>query len=413
MSDGGPRRERPVLAPSLLDRARLPDLAPLWDEFARRVGASDRPVRAVRLTELTPAQQEALADLLAWPRLPGASVRVEVGALAAAFGTDPEGLRALLEALRGPLPDRASAREQASLDRQRLWEEVAAAVSGRGLQPWVARLRAAGVPDGEVEAHRRRLRPLLSLVQQLPLRPPEPLPIVAQSLTGDPHAFDQGWLRTMLADAAATLIGLGTPTDAESTRAALRGVGIVPDQLSVPVVCVGLRAAGSDPVARYLDGLGVAHEPAALTAAQLRRWPVAVGHDRVWVVENPSVLERIARCELDVPVVCTSSWPTDAVVVLLDQVRASGASLHYHSDLDGAGLALTGHLIRRFGATPWRMSVDDYLAAVDGARMPLMVDGPLPETPWDPALREAMLEHRRVVYEEQVVDTLLGDLRAP
>lgn len=410
MSDGGPPRERSMPAPSLLDRAGLPDLAPLWDEFARRVGASDRPVRAVRLTNLSAAEQEALADLLAWPRLPGPSVRVEVDALAGGFGIDTEGLLALLMALRGPLVDRASERERAFHDRERLWSEVATAVDGRGLQAWIARLRAGGVPEGDVETHRGRLRLLLSLVQQLPLRTPEALPIVAQRSTGDPHALDHGWLRTMLADAAATLLGLATPTDAESTRAALRGVGIVPDQLSVPVVCVGLRATGRDPVARYLDGLGAAHEPAALTAAQLRRWPVAVQHDRVWVVENPSVLQRIARSHLEVPVVCTSSWPTDAVVLLLDQVRASGASMHYHSDLDGAGLALTGHLIRRFGAAPWRMSVGDYLAAVDGARMPLVTDGPLPETPWDPALREAILEHRRVVYEEQVVDTLLNDL---
>ncbi len=396
---------------SVLDRARSPGLAPLWDELAQRIGASARPVRAVRLTGLNLRQQEALADLLGWSRLPGPDVRIGADAVAGAFGLQETGLRPLLEALRGPLVDRASQRERASTDRERLWSEVAAAVDGRGLEAWVARLRAAGVPEGDVEGHRARLRPLIELVGTLPLDPPEPLPIVAQRATGDPHALDQGWLRTILADAAAALLGWPAPTDAESTRGALREVGIVPDQLSVPVVSIGLRPSGDDPLVRYLRALADTNEPATVTGAQLRRWPLTVPHDRVWVVENPSVIEAVARAGIDAPVVCGSSWPTDAVVVLLDQLVLSGATLHYHSDFDGAGLALTGHMMRRFGAEPWAMGTADYLGAAAAARTPLVAGAPLPDTPWDPALREAMLQHGRVVFEEQLIDTLLADLR--
>ena len=398
--------------PALTARARLPGLAPLWDELARRVSASERPVRAVRLTRLDTDQQVALADLMAMPRLPGPDLRLRLEAVAAAFGVTEPGLHQLLEDLRGPLADRASQRERTHRDRDELWSEVADAVDGLGLGDWVARLRAAGVPDADVAGHRARLLPLLALVAGLPLPAPEPLPVVALRITGDPHALDQGWLRTVLADAAATLIGRPTPTDAESTRTALRGVGIVPDQLSVPVVSVGLRPSGDGPLGHYMRELSDAHEPVALTAAQLRRWPVTVRHERVWVVENPAVLEAIARSDVTAPIVCSSSWPTDAVVELLDQLTASGTTLHYHSDLDGSGLALTGHLLRRFGAVPWQMGAHDYLEAVGSARMPLVTDGSLPETPWDPDLRQVMLEHRRVVYEEQVVDRLLWDLRA-
>lgn len=110
------------------------------------------------------------------------------------------------------------------------------------------------------------------------------------------------------------------------------------------------------------------------------------------------------------PLVCTASWPTDAAVVLLDQLRERGVRLHYHGDVDPTGLVLTEHHRRRFGARPWRMGVVDYLAAVPAASRVIAADATIPATPWDPALADAVREHRRVVYEEQVVELLLSDL---
>ena len=400
------------LPPGLVARADRPGLAPLWAELARRIGASDRPVRRVRLAGLEAAHREALADLLGLPRLPPPETGVAVDRVCRALRIDEPTLHRLVEHLEGPIHNRAADRLRGTEARRRLWEEVEAAVAERGLDGWVARLRAAGVPDGDVATHRTRLVPLLGLVAALPLEPSQPLALVAQRHLGDPHALDHGtWAGSVIADAAATVVELPPPTSAEQTRAVLSRVGIVTDQLSTPVLTLGLRGPGAAPDPGWLSAMSEASEPVTLTASQLRRWPLEAGPDDVYVVENPSVVAAAAAEGITSPLVCTASWPTHAGVSLLDQLRAVGARLHYHGDLDPIGLVLTEHHRRRFDAQPWRMGAGDYLAAVGDAVATIEAGAAIPPTPWDPALAEAVREHRVAVFEEQVVDDLMADLR--
>jgi uncharacterized protein (TIGR02679 family) len=404
------------LPPELVARAGRPGLAPLWAELGRRLGASDRPVRRVRLTGLDTVQREALADLLGLASLPPADASVSVERVCRSLRLEEPALRRLVERLHGPLDNRSARRAAETEARRRLWEEVEAAVAGRGLDGWVARLRAAGVPDGDVDAHRARLGPVLAAVATLPLEPPQPLALVAQRHLGDPHALDQGtWAGAVVADAAAGLARLATPVSAEQARAALSWAGIATDQLSTPVLTLGLRGPGGGPGGGadpgWLAAMAEAGEPVVLTASQLRRWPLEVGAVEVHVVENPTVVAAAAAAGISAPLVCTASWPTHAGVLLLDQLRAGGARLHYHGDVDPTGLVLTEHHRRRFGAQPWRMDASDYLAAIGDAVVTLDPAVAIPPTPWDPALADAVREHRRVVYEEQVIDVLLRDLQ--
>jgi uncharacterized protein (TIGR02679 family) len=400
------------LPPELVTRADRSGLAPLWAELARRLGASDRPVRRVQLLGLDTTQREALADLLGLASLPSAAPTVPVEQVCRSLRIDEPTLRRLVERLQGPLDNRSARRAAEMESRRRLWEEVEEVVAGRGLDGWVARLRTAGVPDGDVAAHRARLAPVLDVVAELPLEPPRPLALVAQRHLGDPHALDQGtWAGAVVADAAAGLAGLATPVSAEQARTALSGVGIATDQLSTPVLTLGLHGPGGGPDPGWLAAMAEAGEPVMLTASQLRRWPLEVDVVEVRVVENPSVVGGGGAEGITSPLVCTASWPTHAGVLLLDQLRAGGAQLHYHGDIDPTGLALTEHHRRRFGALPWRMGAGDYLAAVDDAVVSVDPAVAIPPTPWDPDLADAVREHRRVVYEEQVIEILLRDLQ--
>jgi uncharacterized protein (TIGR02679 family) len=178
----------------------------------------------------------------------------------------------------------------------------------------------------------------------------------------------------------------------------------------VPVLTLGLRGLGACPDPGWLAAMADVGEPVTLTASQLRRWPLSASQGDVFVVENPSVVAAAAAARVAAPLVCTASWPTHAAVLLLDQLRSSGARLRYHGDMDPTGLVLTEHHRRRFGAQPWRMSAGDYLAAVGAATVTIDVDTSVPPTPWVPALADAVRAHRRVVFEEQVVDDLLADL---
>lgn len=402
----------PASSDRLLARAAAPELRPLWHELGRRLGASARPVRRVRLRGLDDGQRDALADLLGLAHRPEPDPTVTVAHVADALRLDDDGLRRLVARLEGPIDDRAARRDRAREARRRLWADVDAAVDGRGLTPWVARLRAAGVPDGDVDAHRRRLAPVLALVAALPLHPAQPLAVVAQRYLGDPHALDSGtWAGAAVAEAAAVLSGRPAPSNAQATRDALATVGLLTDALSAPVLTVGLRGPGASPHPSWLAAMANAGEPVTLTASQLRRWPLTEPATDVHVVENPTVVAAVAGAAIPRPVVCTASWPTQAGVLVLDQLRAAGARLHYHGDIDPTGLVLAEHHRTRFGASPWRLTADDYLDAVPDATVPIAAEVSVPPTPWDPTLADAVRAHRRVVFEEQVMAVLLDDLR--
>jgi hypothetical protein len=60
-------------------------------------------------------------------------------------------------------------------------------------------------------------------------------------------------------------------------------------------------------------------------------------------------------------------------------------------------------LVGRCGVRPWRMTVQDYLAAPGGGPL----SGREVATPWEPALAEVMRTRAVAVHEEQVVEELL------
>ena len=107
------------------------------------------------------------------------------------------------------------------------------------------------------------------------------------------------------------------------------------------------------------------------------------------------------------PLVCVNGQPATPVQVLLRQLVASGARLHYHGDFDWGGLQIARAMVERFGAQPWRMTTSDYLAPVAQGKT---LERFPPTCPWDPLLSEAMVRERRAVHEELVAETLLTDL---
>jgi uncharacterized protein (TIGR02679 family) len=127
----------------------------------------------------------------------------------------------------------------------------------------------------------------------------------------------------------------------------------------------------------------------------------------VLVCENPRVLEAVAeRHGGRVPSVCTSGQPA---LVVLDVLHAlADARLRYHGDFDWPGIAIANRLVSEIGLVPWRMGADEYLAGLDGPRVPL-VGAPV-EPVWDPELGAAMRHHGVAVHEEAVLDDLLATL---
>lgn len=338
-------------------QAQRPELDVLWDELARRMGASEAPVTTVTLRGLGDEARRGLADLLGADRLPGSTCRVRTDAVAAALGVDVAGLRGLVEDLRGPLPNRAAVRSAERARREELWAWLFARASELGLVSWAAKIRAAGVPGGDVEAHRERLAGVLGVLDTLPSDGVS-LAALAADVLGDPHALDFGrWSGSLVLEALACLRAVPAPTTAEGARELWAAFGVQKDSLSPSVLVLGLRPSGDDPLACGLRAMAEASEPARITLSQVARWPFVSGSGGdVYVFENPSILaEAAARGWAGPALVCTSGWPNVAGLTLLRQLAAAGCRLHLHADWDGAGLAIVQLLVARIGGEPWEM----------------------------------------------------------
>ncbi|MGI8984895.1 MAG: TIGR02679 family protein, partial [Acidimicrobiales bacterium] len=321
-------------------------------------------------------------------------------------------LRALAEAHAGPIVDRRAARLETRQARDELWAWLArragsvplAAGDPDRLLAWVDSVRAAGVPGGDLARHRRRLEAALGVLAALPADGTG-LAALATDVLGDPHALDRGRaLAGLVLDAVAHTRDRPRPTDAEAARLLWEEVGVAPDPLSSTVLTLGLRP----------DDAG---EPAVLTLSQLRRWPAdpLPAGVAAFVVENPSLLaEAAAQGWRGPPLLCSSGRPTVAVVTLVRQLRAAGATVYQHADFDAAGLGITAWLADRAGTVPWRMGAADYLAATAAGvrRERVALVGRLPPAPWDPALVEAMAAAGVAVYEEEVRAGLLSAMAA-
>ena len=371
------------------------------------------------LRDLPAASRRALADVLGADRMPLATSRLTVGRLVAALGLDSVGeLRDVVDRLRGPLPDRRAARDEARAARSELWSWLGESAGGlelggpeTRLASWVQAQRAAGARGG-VEVHRRRLGLALAVLRRLPADGVA-LPSLANDATGDPHALDHGrTVAGMVLDAVACAYQRPIAHDAETARSLWELVGAVPDPHSSTVLALGLPGDDHTPLGRWLSACAQAGEPVVLSLANLRRWPVraVAGDGRIYAVENPSLIAEASSGWTGPPLVCTSGRPTIAAVTLLRQLASDGAVIYQHADFDPTGVAITGWLAQRAGSVPWRMTAADYLGSLS-ASAPLFAGTP-PETPWDPALQGVMSHHRQALYEEEIRADLLRSMSA-
>lgn len=386
------------------------------DELARRFEAGDTPV-SVTLRKLADPSRQALADLMGADRRPNPTSRVTVQKLVTVLGLDSVlDLRLAVEGLRGPLLNRRAARSEAQAARQALWSwlgQEAAAVGLGGsdawLTSWVEGQRAVG-PRGGIELHRRRLESALEVLRRLPSEGTS-LASLANDATGDPHALDHGrTLSGMVLDAIACAFEYPKAADAETARSLWEMAGVVPDPHSSTVLALGITGDERTALGSWLVACAAVGEPAVLSLANLRRWPVqpVPPDEPVFVVENPSIIAEAAPSWKGPPLVCSSGRPTIATVTLIRQLAGAGATVYQHADFDPTGLAITAWLADRTGSIPWKMTATDYLASLSPAAPEF--PGDPPETVWDPALRSVMSEHRRALYEEEIRLQLLHSM---
>jgi uncharacterized protein (TIGR02679 family) len=378
-------------------------------------------------------QRRAVGGLLARATRPGtAKVGIVLGDLDARVRRPGDGwdLRSVVEAVRGPLPDRRGDRERrAAAVEQAVTGARAAGPPDPWFGPWLDAVVASGsaarlIGRGDADV----LRQVAVVLAGLPAAG-EPLAAVSARLAGgDTKALNAGPLAGLVLNGVAAWLGEPRPRTAAERRTLWEAVGVVPDDLASQVLVLNLpvrattepgsvRGDGRNPLRGWLEDAAVTGEPLRITLHQLSRWRPDVASGRtVFVCENPAVL-RSAAAQLGpgaAPLVCTEGRPSVAAHRLLDVLVEAGTHLRVQADFDWPGTRIAGALLGRDQAAPWRLTAPDYEAAVGtrsrDARRGARLRGTPVHTPWDPRLATAMAEMGEVVYEEELIDLLVADL---
>jgi uncharacterized protein (TIGR02679 family) len=381
-----------------------PELAWLVRRAWRRLARGETG-GSVTLAQATAAQRDAVERLLGRRAAPGQSISVRLDDLEVLLRQAGicDDLVEAMEALAGPLVD-ARARRQ---ETEAAW----AGLASDGSRPWLEELRATGLlrrlARNDLAMAGELLRQALEVERRLPARG-LPLAELAAAVTGDSHALDPG---TPLGTIAVRIAAgqAGTWDSAEARRDAWASAGVLCDELSAPVLTLGLRGDGPGVTDRALRLHAETGEPYRLTTRQLLREPPTLASAAtVYVCENPTVVAAAANRlgAAGAPLVCLEGQPRTAARVLLGLLAAAGARLAYHGDFDWAGIQIANLVVKRHGAVPWRFCSADYRAARGGR--------PLQGNPvaavWDPELQPAMVAGGRAVHEEEVLEVLLEDL---
>jgi len=399
-----------VSAPSSLRPAEL-DL--LWARIRERLETSGVGNRGrLRLPELPSQGRLALRTLIGRP--PRTSV--DLGALEAALirlGVGHDLASALAE-LGHPVSGERAARRAARAERRQA-HAAAREQAGRWPESWASEwiddvIRAGLLRGFDREQAGALLHQVRQTLDRLELdrqrrRPTSRVDLAAQ-LLGSAHALDTG-TRLEAAIARALRFQVG-PAD---SRELWEQAGVHLDLTSAPVLTWGLPLTpdcGLSPLAAAAHRAGV---PLHLSRFALQRHPAAVSQGaRLLVVENPRIVEAAAQARSPTPVVSTHGQPSSSVLLLLAQLRESGAELRYHGDFDAAGLAICERLTK-LGLRPWRMNSSDYcdaLAAADAEDAELPLDShPAGPTSWDPGLRSVFEGERRIVHQERLLPDLI------
>ena len=394
-----------------------PALAALRERLRQRYAAL--PAGSVpapfRLGALAAEQHAALASLQGRPGRASASIRVapsEIDTALQRAGIAPS-LRAALEALDGPIIDSA----QALASTNAGWAALAGAARHPALASWLGTApglgllkRLARAPGPTPAAWVAQADAVL---QRLPAAGLARAELAARWL-GDAHALDRGAPVATLVLAALRAARLGSaadePADApEGEREVWASAGVLVNELARPALTLNLPLADGR---RLLPG-----EPTYLSLRHLMRAPPPwrVAGRPVFVCENPNLV-AIAADRLGLgsaALVCTDGMPAAAQRVLLQQLVAAGARLHYHGDFDWPGLRIANQVRALCGDPahwqPWRFSAADYRLACQAGAGRALAGAPALAL-WDASLTDAMASAGQAIDEEALAAGLLDDL---
>ncbi|WP_010492528.1 TIGR02679 family protein [Paenibacillus elgii] len=255
---------------------------------------------------------------------------------------------------------------------------------------------------------------VFTAVSILPIEGYERLPVFAERIAGDPHAFDSDRYGRMLTDGLKMLFEATDTATIEEEVELYAAAGLLKDDVHNFVSASGLQASNFSYWAQ-------AHAEGAILNVPLREAlklksvaPMTGGC--VFVVENSGVFSAIMDHFSDSlpPLVCLHGQPKLSSLLLLDKLVEGGSTLFYAGDFDPEGLLICERLWKRFGdmLVPWRMSVEDYEACkthvtLTPRRLSMLKNI---QHPILARIKESILNNQRAGYQERLLRYLIQDM---
>ena len=406
--------------------AQLPDLSELrGPEWTRILAAAKRQLErsggeaagAVTLSSPSEDERKLIIGLTGMHRPPGVkSIRIQLDALDEAIESEFEmSLAAALAVLSGPVRNRPAERSDEQQARADAVADARQRAGPHASESWFTAWLEQLTGDGTLTRLVRRgdSDQLGWACEVLALLPAQDisLPVLAERATGNTKALSGTPIATMVLRALALRDDVQPPVTAGERRDRWEASGVIMDDLASQVLVLGLRPKEDHVVADWLRDAADFGIPFRLTLHQLTGDRLTLKAPDVYVCENPAVLRAAASNwdERNAPLICTEGVPSAACHRLLSGVRGT---VHWRGDFDWTGLRTTTAAVQEYSARPWRMSVADYIAAIDA---PLAETEPLrgaaAPSPWDPELAAVMTERGRAVMEERLIPLLLADLQ--
>lgn len=368
------------------------------------------------LSEASSAQRSALDGLLGRRGSRGAALSLRIEALVEATGVREAS--EIVNACFGEVENRRAKREQRASRWDQVFDEALERLRRDAAgSEWISSLRDGllrRLASSDPDAGRALIGQAVDIWDRMPFDG-RTLAELAAETTGDTHALDRGRpLSPLLLRGLKFRTGFEGNRSAELRRFAWEAVGVVVDRISAPALTFNLKAARGTELARILDPFRELVQPAYLTYQSLREanpfHPLPPGMARVFVVENPAVVE-VASARLGrncAPLICTEGQPASAVKRLLRMLGDAGARIWIHADFDWSGLSFVDQLLAIPNTVLWRMDAATFRSAKGTVE--------LKGKPFDPAWGEelvgAMKTSGCAVFEEQLLTELLRDLQS-
>ncbi|MFS0644654.1 TIGR02679 family protein [Siminovitchia sp. 179-K 8D1 HS] len=256
----------------------------------------------------------------------------------------------------------------------------------------------------------------------------ERLPLFAQKITQNPHAFDLDqhggrillhalqfrlWKEDVLPYIQGTL-------NSEEANELFQTFGLLRDDILNFVTCTGLKGEtryGEHAVLQAAQQMKTVlnlplREVSRLTSCQ------PFSGNTVFIVENSGVYsELLDRWPFHEPppLLCTHGQFKLAALTLIDLLVAGDTFIYYSGDFDPEGLLMAARLMNRAPdrVHPWRFSAEDYAGCQSNVTLSKDRLAKLEKVDLFPLLpaKRAILKTKKAGYQEKLVDSLLKDMK--